>query len=427
MSEKNRNYDLIIVGGGAAGLAAAVAFGRRMGGNARAAVIEKEEKPGRKLLATGNGRCNLTNINMSEDFYNENARAFVRNILQRTTPERLIKSFEQLGLICRTDDAGRVYPYANQASAVLDILMMWIEKTGVEVICGEKVGSIVSAQGYTVTTAEKIYHTKKLILASGGAVQKALGSDGSSYEFAKMLGLKCESVFPSLAPVIVTDKSLNIVKGVRAQAVVTACCSGKTLVSERGELQFNEKNISGICVFQLSRFVNEHFADKEKYKGIYISADLAPDLTENKLFSILDNKRRDLPDTKADDVFVGIINKKLGLYLCKRSGIVCSGRTVGELTDKELKSLADITKNCSFTPLKMSEYGSAQVTAGGISVDETDRNMRVKKYDGLYAVGEALDVDGMCGGYNLHFAFASGIAAGTAAAKSGGKKNDKNK
>ena len=375
MSEKNRNYDLIIVGGGAAGLAAAVAFGRRMGGNARAAVIEKEEKPGRKLLATGNGRCNLTNINMSEDFYNENARAFVRNILQRTTPERLIKSFEQLGLICRTDDAGRVYPYANQASAVLDILMMWIEKTGVEVICGEKVGSIVSAQGYTVTTAEKIYHTKKLILASGGAVQKALGSDGSSYEFAKMLGLK----------------------------------------------------ISGICVFQLSRFVNEHFADKEKYKGIYISADLAPDLTENKLFSILDNKRRDLPDTKADDVFVGIINKKLGLYLCKRSGIVCSGRTVGELTDKELKSLADITKNCSFTPLKMSEYGSAQVTAGGISVDETDRNMRVKKYDGLYAVGEALDVDGMCGGYNLHFAFASGIAAGTAAAKSGGKKNDKNK
>lgn len=426
MSSKDILYDLVIVGGGAAGLAAGVAYGRRMSG-ARVALIEKEQKPGRKLLATGNGRCNLTNINMSEDCYNETARAFVSGVLRRTTPLRLIKSFEELGLLCRSDDALRIYPYSNRASAVLDILMMWIEKTGVELICGAKVESITAGGGFTVKTQDRVFRAKKLILASGGTVQKELGSDGSSYSFAKMLGLKCTPIFPSLAPVSVSDKALSSVKGVRAQAVVTALCGDKCLRSERGELQFNEKNISGICVFQLSRYVNEHFVNKEKYKGIRISADLAPDLTEDEIFAFFVKKRRNLPEIPAGDLFVGFINKKLGVYLYKKAGIEHSGRTLGELTDKELRSLVNITKGCTFTPSAMSDYGSAQVTAGGISLDEVDRNMRVKKYDGLYIVGEALDADGICGGYNLHFAFATGITAGIHAAKNEVKKHDKDK
>lgn len=412
------NYDVIIVGGGAAGLAAAVALSRRVQ-NASVAVVEKESKPGRKLLATGNGRCNLTNMDMNESFYNESGRSFVKTVIDRVTPERLIGGFEKLGLVCRRDDALRVYPYANQSSAVLDILMMNAKSRGVEFICGTKVSGISHGKsGFTLDCGEKTLRAKRLILAAGGAVQKALGSDGSSYGFAKMLGLKCTNVFPSLAPIIVGDKDLASIKGVRTQAIVTAKCGEKTLAFERGELQFNEKNISGICVFQLSRFVNEHFAYKEKYKGIYISADLVPDFTEDEIFAFFDKKRRELPEMQACDILVGIINKKLGVYLCKKAGAAYSGRTVGELNDKELRALANVAKNCRFTPSQGSSFDSAQVTAGGISLDEIDRNMRVKKYDGLYAVGESLDVDGKCGGYNLHFAFSTGIIAGTDAAKS---------
>ncbi len=431
MNENVFKYDVVIIGGGAAGLAAAAAFGRR-DPDARLAVLEKEKKPGKKLLATGNGRCNLTNFNMTEESYNFTARPFVKALISRVTPQRLIDSFEKLGLLCRGDTEGRVYPYSNQASAVLGTLLLHLKKNGTDVICETKVNSVKNTNGgWLLDCGDKSFFCKTLILSTGGAVQKALGSDGSSYELARRLSLDCSPVFPSLAPVNVTDKHLPSVKGVRTQAIVSAVSDGKTLCFERGELQLNEKNISGICVFQISRYINEYFAlgtvRGKKYREVYISADLAPDHSEEEIAAFLQKRKNDLPDADASELFTGLINKKLTVYLMKKCGVAYSGRKIRDISAKELSALSHAVKICKFTPCKMSSYDQAQVTAGGISLSEIDRNMRSVRYKNLYIVGEALDVDGICGGYNLHFAFASGITAGAHAAKNEVKKNDKDK
>ena len=425
MSNKT-DFDVIIIGGGASGLAAATAFGRHSGGLS-AAVIEKEEKPGRKLLATGNGRCNITNTDMSELHYNEASRALVKSVLQRIDTGRLISLFGSLGLYCRTDSEGRVYPYSNRALAVLDTFMMWLRQTGVTVICGARADSVeITENGFAVVCGGVRYTAKKLILSSGGAVQKNLGSDGSSYRFADELRLSCEPVFPSLAPVIVKDRELSAVRGVRASAAVTAMVNGVPVKTETGELQLNEKNISGICVFQLSRIINEAFVSSNE-KDVCITADLAPDIPHSELSGLLQKKLSALPDAAAEMLFTGILNEKLGAYIFKKSNVKYKDSTLGALTSAELDKLCRTVKRCVFIPEKMSEYGAAQVTAGGISISEIDRNMQSKKHKGLYIIGEALDADGDCGGYNLHFAFASGIIAGTHAAKNEVKRHDKNK
>ena len=424
-------YDLIVLGGGAAGLAAAAAFERHQNG-ARAAVIEKEPKLGRKLLATGNGRCNLTNMNMSAECYNKAAASFMRQMLSRMTPERLIKNFEQLGLLCRADDEGRVYPLCSQSSAVLDVLTMQLENYGTDIFCNTRADSIKpTGGGFLVTAGDSVFSAKTLILAAGGKVQSALGSDGSSYVFAAQLGLECSPVFPSLAPVIVNDKNLHCAKGVRTAAHLTLVADGRAVCSESGELQLNEKNISGICVFQLSRLVNEFLTlgtvNGKKCGSLHISADLLPTLSEEDVYVFLRKRWFDLPQLSAGELFTGLLNKKLGEYIMKSSSMEYRNKRLSDIHDARLHDLAHKVKNCKFVPSAQSAPNAAQVTSGGITLSLIDRNMRCTRYNGLYIIGEALDADGICGGYNLHFAFSGGIIAGVHAAKSWEKKNDKNK
>ena len=432
MNDKTQKLDLIILGGGAAGLAAAVAYGRRIGGTSSFAVIEKEEKLGRKLLATGSGRCNLTNMNMSEEYYNASARPFMRTLLSRVTPQRLVASFEALGLICRADPEGRVYPCSNQASSVLDILTLWLEQTGCRVFCGCRAERIRKTDGgFVIEAGEKEFLAKTLILATGGKASKALGSDGSSYKFAQDLSLPCEPVFPSLAPVYVSDKQLPIIKGVRCAADVSLIADGKTVMKESGELQFNEKTVSGICVFQLSRGVNEFLTVKtvngKPCREVTIEADLLPEYSREDISALLAKKCSELPNAPADALFAGVLNRKLGAYIMKKCGVEAKGKTLASVTEAQITALSKAVKQARFTPCAPSSFDSAQVTAGGIPLTETDRNMRSGRHQGLYIIGEALDADGMCGGYNLHFAFAGGITAGAHAAKTEVKNRDKNK
>lgn len=416
-------YDVVIIGGGAAGLAAAVSYSVNSS-RPRVLVIEKEKKVGRRLLATGSGRCNLTNLDMSPFYYNENSRPFVEKVISKMPPSELMRYFEKLGLRCRPDSAGRVYPYSNQAASVLDTLLLWCGKKGVEILTETKVERITSGgRGYIVKTNNGEFHADKLILASGGAVQKNLGADGSSYTLAGDMGIAVTSTFPSLAPIPVSDKRLSSVKGVRTAAVVSVAADGKILHTEEGELQFNEKNISGICVFQLSRYVGEYFSKKGRYKNIEIFADIAPDMTEGDLSAYFSIKRKTMPDQPADSLFTGLLNAKLGRYILQRCGDKpnvdkFTGKFIGKFTDKEFAVIIHKMKRLSFVPSSMMGVDSAQVTAGGVKLSEIKDNFESVKYKGLYIVGEALDVDGMCGGYNLHFAFSSGIMAGQNAAKS---------
>ena len=426
MNDKILQYDIVIVGGGAAGLVAAVCCAKKLNGKIKIAVIEKEFKLGKKLLATGNGKCNMTNNNMSSEYYNDESRQFVKNIISKYSTDKITAFWESIGLLCKADSFGRVYPYSGQASAVLDILIMNLEYYNVDIFCETNITSIIPENnGYKLTAYKKTFTAQKVILATGGKVQPSLGSNGSSYKFAADLGLKCTEVFPSLAPIPCNDKYLPLMKGVRTAAVVSLKADGKILCAEQGELQLNEKNISGICIFQLSRFVNEYYAlntiNGKKYNRVSIIADLMPDYTLDETENILKKRRKQMTTLKTEELITGIINKKIGLYLAKKLNIDLDTELYN-LSDDNIESLARSVKECEFVPSGMSGINSAQVTAGGIVLSEIDKNMQSVKYNNLYIIGEALNVDGMCGGYNLHWAFASGIIAGNAAANSYKKK-----
>ena len=426
MNDKILQYDIAIVGGGAAGLAAAVCCAKKLGGKIKIAVIEKEFKLGKKLLATGNGKCNMTNENMSAEYYNFDSREFVKNIISKYNTDKIIAFWNSVGLLCKADSFGRVYPYSGQASAVLDVLMLNLEYYNVDVFCETNITSIIpESNGYNIKAYKREFKAQKVILATGGKVQPSLGSNGFSYKFAADFGLKCTSVFPSLAPIPCNDKYLPVMKGVRTAATVSLKADEKIIHTEQGELQLNEKNISGICIFQLSRFANEYLAlktiDNVKYKKISIIADLMPEYTLNETENLLKKRRKQMPTMKTEDLFTGIINKKIGLYLAKKLNINLD-KELYNITDDEIELIANTVKSCDFIPIDISGINAAQVTAGGIELSEIDKNMQSIKYKNLYIIGEALNVDGLCGGYNLHWAFASGIIAGNSAANSYKKK-----
>lgn len=431
---KENYYDILVIGGGAAGLAAAVSCIRHSHRRLSAAVLEKEEKPGRKLLATGSGRCNLTNLSMSERCYNYSARPLVKSVLEKYTPDRLLSEFEKLGLLCKADSEGRVYPYSNQASSVLGVMVSYITQNGGEIFSSVKTENVEKrGELWRVKTADREFTAKAVILSCGGAVSKSLGSDGSSYELARRLGLKCAPVFPSLCPINVSDKELKAAKGVRTAAEVCIAADGRVLKTERGELQINERTISGICVFQLSRIANEFMAlgtvNGRKCREITISADLAPDYQADEIYAYFRQRRSQSPASAADVLFTGFLNKKLGLYLLRRCRIDTKDTRINDIPDKSLRTLADTVKHCTFKPSSPSSPDSAQVTAGGIQIGEVDFSFHCRAHKGLYVIGEALDADGICGGYNLHFAFSSGLIAGENAARAvlnGVKKHDKN-
>ena len=418
-------YDIVVLGGGAGGLAAAVCLSKKLNKNGikyKIALLEKEDKCGRKLLATGNGKCNLTNYNMSPEYYNRSCREFIAPILSKYKPEKLMSFFLSLGMIFRSDSAGRVYPYSGTAFDVMNILVLNSQAYGADIHCSVNVRQIEQVRGgFKLISDTAEYQCKKLILAAGGKAQPNLGSSGASYSFAKMLGLDVSPVFPSLAPIPCKDKDLSAVKGVRVPCRVTLNADNVPVHTETGELQLNADNVSGICVFQLSRYSNEFFAlgtvNGVKTEKITITADLMPEYTCADVEKMLFSKCRKYPDQKNGEIFTGMLNRKLGEFICKRAELDINGYMYSLMQD-DIETLARLVKTCTFTPKSLSSFNAAQVTAGGISVDQINPDMSCKKNSGLYIIGEALDVDGVCGGYNLHFAFSSGIIAGNACADS---------
>lgn len=423
--EKNYLHcDIAIIGGGTAGLVAAVCCAKKLAKikGIKIAILEKENKVGRKLLATGNGKCNITNENMSSEYYNADGRALVESVLARYSAQKLISFFYSLGLVCKADSAGRVYPLCGQASAVLDILRINLSSLGVDELCGTDVRSVSHDKGeYRLETKNTVIYSKSVVLATGGKAQPNLGSNGASYSFAEMLSLDCTPIFPSLVPVKCENDNLSVMKGVRTGAEVSLAADGVTLHSEVGELQLNENNLSGICIFQLSRAVNEfqtlRSVNGVRYKNVSIIVDFMPDYSLDDVEKMLFRRRKQLSKLTAEDLLTGILNKKIGLYLGKRLGISPAKRLINTLSDDEILRLADMIKHCEFTPSVVSGFSTAQVTAGGINIKEVDENMECLKHKNLYIAGEALNVDGICGGYNLHWAFSSGIIAGNSAAE----------
>ena len=397
--------DLLIVGGGAAGLMAAICA-KEENPSCRVAMIEGGERVGKKLLSTGNGRCNLTNVNALPADY---APAKVERVFSQLPPDQVMEKFEEMGLLLRVEDAGRVYPISDAASSVLDTLRLTaahlsvVERTNFSVENAKR-----TRNGFLLTSADgQKIEGKRLILSCGGkAAAKFTG-----YGIAEQLGHSVTELKPALLPLKCDVSSLKGLNGVRVKGVVSLF-EGKTLVHrEEGEILFKDFGLSGIAVFNLSRFFARRNGKCE------VEMDLLPQMSDMDAESYLLARAKSLAWRDADGFFLGMFHKNIGMNLLKSAGI--SGGKVGDIPKVTLQSLARQLKRwrVSVTDTQ-GGFQSAQVTVGGVPLCEVDENtLASKKCPGLYLAGEVLDVDGPCGGYNLQWAWCSGAATGKAAAK----------
>lgn len=421
---KNTTIDIAIIGGGAAGLMCGCIAGRESHGRLSIAVFEQNSKTGRKLLATGNGRCNLGNTSSSAYSYFCDSSVFPDEMKQCLTFEYTKSLFLSLGLMIKTDSAGRAYPQSGNASSVLDVLRNNLKKYGIEERIDEKVLSVrKNGGGFIITTSKGEFAAKCVIIACGGAASPVFGSDGSGFALAKSLGHTVTKPYPSLTPIFVSE-DLRPVKGVRCECAVKLLSGDSVIACEYGELQINDNNISGICVFNLSHYVNQAYSNGEP--APYISIDLLPDVNINKLKSFIVKTALDNRDAPIDEVLTGVMNKKLGAFIAKKAVSLSPAVRCGDISKRELISVCNEIKDFRLTAKKTFDFSKAQVSGGGVKREEIDFNtMSSKKADRLFFAGEVVDIDAACGGFNLQWAWTSAVIS----AKSAVLRclNDKNK
>ncbi len=383
--------DVAVIGGGASGIMAAI-FAARCGKNV--CILEKNPRIGKKILATGNGRCNFTNINSKAEDYNSE---FVGSALSRFSSKQVISFFEELGLLSKEEAEGRVYPLSGQATAVLDVLRLELSRLSVKIIADFDVQKVEkNNNGFAIFSKNQKVEAKKVIVATGGKASPKSGSDGKGYELLRAFGHHTTKLVPSLVQ-LKTEKSVG---GVRAYGKVTTA-SGRY---DTGEIQFNNYGISGIPVFGLAKYVK---------KGEPVFLDLLPDYTEEQVITILKNK----PKQTMETYLIGILNKALGQLLLKECGISPLSKMSDTLKNDEIIKIAKMIKSWRFDVTGTMPWDNAQVTAGGIELSEINRyTLESKLIEDLYITGEVLDIDGPCGGYNLQWAWASGMVAGSEAA-----------
>lgn len=398
---------VLIVGGGASGMAASITAAEH---GAETVLLERQSRLGRKLLAAGNGRCNLSNVHADGAVYHGEDPFFCRPALQRFGTSDTLNWFRKMGLLTITEPSGRVYPWSDQANSVLDVLRFTVERRGVRVVTGCEVKKVwVRREGYLLKTTAGDFAGDRLIIAAGGAAGGRLGGTDLGYRLLESLGHHKTPLYPALVQLTVEGGATRALKGVRAQAALEVRRGSTVMVRGAGEVQFTETGVSGPAVFDVSRAVSSGGT------GLLLRLDLLPHLEREALFALLRTRRSALPDLTADDLLTGMLHNRLGRVMVKNAGI-SGGAPVGTLDDETLARVAETVKAFTLTLNGTQGFDSAQVTAGGMTVAEFEaRTLESRIHPGLYACGEVLDVDGDCGGFNLQWAWSSGRLAGWSA------------
>lgn len=396
--------DILIIGGGAAGLASAVSAANQ-NGCLNITIIDRMPKVGKKILATGNGRCNLSHENINSASYHGSVSP--KNLLAEIPDIRLF--FEDMGLFTYTDDEGRIYPLSNTAASVCDTLRFAALQKGVNLLTKVNCIEIKKKENcFFVQTDSGEIKAKAVVLACGGSAAPVHGSNGSGFILAEKLNMKINPPYPALC--YLTADNTKSLDGIRLKCKAQLFKNNKPVRTELGEVQFTKKGLSGICIFNLSAELGAD--DCTEYT---VKLDLAPNNTLEELKEMLCSAAASRSALEAQDCFSGIFNRAAVLYLLKKSEI--SIKKLGkDLTGNEIARLSGIAKSLDFKITGRGDFSSAQVTAGGVCGNEIDDDFMSKKINGLFLAGEILDIWGDCGGYNLHFAFASGIKAGVGAA-----------
>ncbi len=418
-----------VIGAGPAGMTAAITAARN---GAKVTVFERNNIAGKKLLLTGNGRCNFTNVDMHTDYFSVKDGTDAAFVLESLTAKDVCDFFMDLGVL-NIERKGCFYPFTGQAQTIQSALLQAMEHLGIELIyntCVGKIdiknvdtGSLIKSGEdinennheniFVIHTDEQKYEFDAVILCCGGKAAPKTGSDGFGYRLARGFGHTVSRTYPVLVQLVSDESNLKTVAGVRCQANVTALINDQKVASDYGELQMTEYGLSGIPVFHLSRFLSKEIEEGQKCE---VSVDFIPQVAIQAMDGFVLKRIADLKGYRIKDILSGLVHSKVAEYVMKQRNISADSVVV-EADKDRITELLLAMKEWKFHITGHKGFEHAQVTKGGVLLEEIDVNMESKLVKGLFFAGEMTDVDADCGGYNLHWAWASGIKAGEMAAK----------
>ncbi len=397
-------YNVAVIGGGASGLAAAITNKRCFPDN-KVVILEKLDRVGKKIAVTGNGRCNLENLHNDGKAYNN--PDFVKRIFDEYDVKSNLDFFNGLGLLVKDDGSGRIYPRSNSASSVIDCLRNETEILGVEILTGYRVESIEKKNNFIINGE---IEAENVIVATGGKSSPHQGSDGSGYPILKSLGHSITRLNPSLVQLKTDNEYPKQLKGLRADVSMKLKSDNKVFGQSKGEILFTDYGLSGIASMDLSFYAAKMSQNEIKKSSVEI--DFFEEFSREELTDILKKQIKKYSEFPAENIFTGLLIKRVGQIILKYAGISLSDSL--QITDDvKLRGIADCAKHFSLSLKGTKGFENATVTSGGVCTDEFYSDTLMSKIvKGLYCCGEILDVDGLCGGYNLHFAWSSGRLAG---------------
>lgn len=411
--QNEKNYDIAIIGAGAAGMTAAISAARS---GAKVVLIEHMDRVGKKILATGNGKCNYTNEDQVLERYRGDHPEFILPVMEQFGVEKTVAFFQELGIYPKVKN-GYYYPASEQAASVLDVLRMELAYLKVSVFLACELKKITKKDNFFVTdTNQGQIISKKLLFSTGLKASPKTGSDGSAIPYIEKFGHHFKDVVPALVQLQGKQPFFKALAGIRAEINANLYINDAYVTSERGELQLTDYGVSGIPIFQLSRFASKALKRKEPVK---ILLDFAPQLGGKELFRLLEERmHQNGKDKTVAEALVGLFNRKLIDVLLKEAQIP-AGEKAFSVKKAELSRLGKTIKEFRVDIIGTKSFEQAQVCAGGVATEEVHpQTLESKLVKGLYFAGEVLDIDGTCGGYNLQWAWSSGYVAGRQAALS---------
>lgn len=399
-------YDIAIVGGGSAGIMAAISASQI--GNT-VALIEKNPQVGRKLLATGNGRCNLTNRHLSIDCYHGAKPEFTAAVLNQFDQHETMAFFQDLGLLLKEEDAGRIFPRTNQASSVVEVLRLKLIENGVHTMVDSQVRAIEKKADWKITLADgRKLKADRLILATGGRAAHTFGSTGDGLYWAEKLGHTITPIYPALVPMETVEQWPNEAQGIKVEARVSATSDGMCIQELEGDVLFTSYGVSGPAVMGLARSI----APLMNESHVQLHIDLFPEMSREVLYGLVSHAFQHSAIKTSRDALIGILPSGLIPVVLQLAHLNAT-TPAGDVSKSKLSQVVDTLKSLTLTVAGLRRLKEAQVTAGGVVTDEIDpRSLESRLVKGLFFAGEIMDVDGDSGGFNLQWAWSSGYVAG---------------
>ena len=410
-SEGKKSYDILVIGGGAAGLVAAITAARA---GCSVLILEHKDRVGKKILSTGNGKCNYTNALQGISYYRGDDPAFVLPVFEQFGLEETVAFFEEIGVYPKIKN-GYYYPASEQAASVLEVLRMEADHQNVSILTEQEItGLSQTKKGFRIEAGGDAFFAKKVIFATGLLAAPKTGSDGSAFPYIESFGHHFTDIVPALVALKGKQSFFKALAGIRAEILIKLYIDGQQITAEHGELQLTDYGISGIPVFQVSRYATKALKKKQ---NVHALIDFLPNLSFDEAKDLLQRRFGIYAYQKtASECMIGLFNKKLADVLLKEAGIDLHV-PAKNVSEKQLKRLLEQIKTFRVDITGSNSFEQAQVCAGGVDTREiNNQTLESRLVSGIYFAGELIDIDGICGGYNLQWAWSSGYVAGLQAA-----------